>query len=64
MTVGSTDADAPRNHVIDVIAFYQGIWARQQDCRSRRAKRTRQTKARWKCKARRGPFTDHSMHIN
>ena len=54
MTVGFADTDAPRNKVMDVIAFYQGIWARHQDCRSRRAQRTRRTKARWKCKARYG----------
>ncbi|MBB3138971.1 hypothetical protein FHS26_006751 [Rhizobium pisi] len=49
-----TNTDGQRNPVIDVIAFYHGIWARQQDFRSRRAELTRPMKARWKCKARRG----------
>lgn len=52
MTVAFTDSDPPRNQVIDFIELYRRIWARQQDCRSRRAERTRRTKARWKCKAR------------
>ncbi|MBX4925719.1 MULTISPECIES: hypothetical protein [Rhizobium] len=54
MTVASTDSDPPRNQVIDLIELYRRIWARQQDCWSRRAERTRRTEARWKCKARHG----------
>jgi len=54
MTGASTDSEPPRDQVIDFIELYRRIWARQQDCRSRRAELTRQTKARWKCKARHG----------
>jgi hypothetical protein len=54
MTVGPNNTDPHRTQVVDVIEFYRRIWARQQDCRSRRAERTRRTEARWKCKARHG----------
>ncbi|WP_234616825.1 hypothetical protein, partial [Agrobacterium vitis] len=48
-------SDTPRNQVIDFTELYRRIWARQRDYRSQRAELTRQTKARWKCKARHGP---------
>ncbi|CUX67171.1 hypothetical protein AGR4C_pb20070 [Agrobacterium tumefaciens str. Kerr 14] len=64
MTAVLTDSEPLRNQVIDFTELYRRIWARQRDYRSRRAELTRQTKARWKCKARHGPFTDRGMHIN
>lgn len=55
MIAAFTDSDPPRNQVIDFTELYRRIWARQRDYRSRRAELTRQTKARWKCKARHRP---------